>query len=80
MPTETALPSLYEYALAQRCPACRAEPGLPCNAPRKQGAIAARYRLRAQLGHPQPDLTPEAMLHTARQDAGRRRMTRTEHS
>jgi hypothetical protein len=29
-------PPAHAYALAHRCPTCRAEPGQPCDAPRKQ--------------------------------------------
>ncbi|MFE1444388.1 hypothetical protein [Streptomyces sp. NPDC058739] len=76
MAQESAFPSLYEYALARRCPRCRAESGLPCNAPRKHGQIASRNRIRAQAGQPPVELDPLEMLHVVRIDAGSRHQAR----
>ena len=38
----TPWPSIEEYALAHRCPTCRAPIGVECNAPRKLGSHASR--------------------------------------
>lgn len=76
MPNETDLPPVYEYALARRCATCGAEPGLPCEAPRKQDDIAARNRIRAERNLPPVEVNPLAMLHTTRVDAGSRHQDR----
>lgn len=76
MTPDPAFPSLYEYALARRCSNCRAEPGLPCEAPRKQDAIAGRNRIRALVGRPSVEVNPLNMLHTVRVDAGSRHLDR----
>ncbi|MFI1376888.1 hypothetical protein ACH4UY_33405 [Streptomyces longwoodensis] len=36
MTGRTPWPSSYEYAMANACPSCKAQPGTECNAPRKQ--------------------------------------------
>ncbi|MCK9895229.1 hypothetical protein [Frankia sp. AgB32] len=56
-------PPLHAYAVAHRCPTCKADPGQPCDAPRKT-AGATR------------EPTPESLLHAARQDAGIRHYNR----
>ncbi|WP_330330331.1 hypothetical protein OHS33_11715 [Streptomyces sp. NBC_00536] len=71
----TPWPSLYEYALAHRCPACRAPIGTPCTAPRKQAAAARRNGLRCELGLAPCDTRNEEM-HAARHDIGRRHYRR----
>ncbi|MFD6939649.1 hypothetical protein ACFWAP_26310 [Streptomyces goshikiensis] len=71
----TPWPSLYEYALAHRCPTCRAPSGTPCTAPRKQAAAASRNGLRSELGLAPCDTRNEEM-HAARHDAGRRHYRR----
>lgn len=76
MTQDPAFPSLYEYALARRCTRCGAEPGLPCNAPRKHGEIAARNRIRALVGQPPMELNPLELLHVTRIDAGSRHQDR----
>lgn len=76
MPEDPAFPTLYEYALARRCTRCGAEPGLPCNAPRKQDDIAARHQIRAQVGRPAMELNPLEILHSVRVDAGSRHKDR----
>jgi hypothetical protein len=76
MPEETAFPPLYEYALARRCTRCGAEPGLPCNAPRKHDDIAARNQIRAQVGQPPAELNLLELLHSVRIDAGSRHKDR----
>jgi len=76
MPQDPAFPPVYDYALARRCTQCGAQPGLPCNAPRKQDELAARNRARAQTGQPPLELDPLAMLHVARVDAGNRHRAR----
>lgn len=35
-PKRTPWPSSYEYAMANPCPTCKAEPGVECDAPRKR--------------------------------------------
>lgn len=76
MPEEPGFPTVYEYALARRCTRCGAEPGLPCNAPRKHDEIAGRNRIRAQVGQPAIDVDPLHLLHVARVDAGSRHQDR----
>lgn len=76
MPADSVFPSVYEYALARRCTSCGAEPGLPCNAPRKHDDIAARNRIRAQTGRPPVELDPLQLLHAVRADAGGRHRDR----
>lgn len=76
MPEEPGFPTVYEYALARRCPTCRTEPGLPCNAPRKHANIAGRNRIRAQVGQPPLEVDPLHLLHVARVDAGSRHQDR----
>ncbi|MEY9997348.1 hypothetical protein ABIE67_009467 [Streptomyces sp. V4I8] len=73
MTQDPAFPSLYEYALARRCTNCGAQPGLPCEAPRKQDEIAGRNRIRAMVGQPPVEVNP---LHTVRVDAGSRHLDR----
>jgi hypothetical protein len=61
----TPWPPLHAYALAHRCPACKARPGEQCNAPQKQAAVDRSTADGVSV--------PESWrLHTARQDAGRR--------
>jgi hypothetical protein len=76
MTQDSAFPSVYDYALARRCSNCGAEPGLPCEAPRKQGEIAGRNRTRAMVGQPPVEFDPLHMLHAVRVDAGNRHRTR----
>ncbi|MEV6024336.1 hypothetical protein [Streptomyces sp. NPDC052036] len=71
-----AFPSLYEYALARRCTRCGAEPGLPCNAPRKHDEIAARNRIRSAVRRPPVGLNLLHLLHLVRIDAGSRHRDR----
>lgn len=71
----TPWPSLYEYALAHRCPTCRAPSGTPCTAPRKQAAAASRNGLRSELGLAPCDTRNEE-THAARHAAGRRHYRR----
>ncbi|MFD6914050.1 hypothetical protein [Streptomyces virginiae] len=51
-------PSLYEYAMAQGCATCKAEPGVLCVAPRKAATAVPT--------------DPITWLHSARQKAGMR--------
>lgn len=76
MPLDDGFPSFYEYALARRCTGCGAEPGLPCNAPRKHDDIAGRNRIRAEVGRPPVELDPLHLLHAVRVDAGSRHRER----
>jgi hypothetical protein len=76
MPQDPAFPPLYEYALARRCTNCGAEPGLPCNAPRKHGEIAGRNRIRSLAGQPPMELNPLHLLHAVRVSAGSRHLDR----
>ena len=73
-----AFPPPHVYALAHRCPQCGAEPGVPCNAPRKEADYDARADVRAQSGRPQVEWHPSQLIHVRRQDAGRRHRERDE--
>lgn len=61
----TPWPPLHAYALTHRCPTCRAEPGKPCNAPRKN-TEATRTK----------STDPAHRLHATRQDLGIRHYNR----
>lgn len=76
MPEEPGLPPLHEYVLAHRCPTCGAQPGQPCDAPRKQGEIDGRNAVRARLGQPALETDPLHLMHVARVDAGSRHQDR----
>lgn len=66
----TPWPPLHVYALAHRCPTCKAEPGVYCDAPRKNGRLARRDQLMAQVGLPPAAHRPIERLHAARQHLG----------
>ncbi|MET8449339.1 hypothetical protein [Streptomyces sp. NPDC005209] len=55
----TPWPSSYQYAMANPCPTCKAQPGVECDAPRKQ---AEQERLGSD---------PVDRLHATRQARGR---------
>lgn len=76
MPLDPAFPPPHVYALAHRCSTCGAEPGEPCDAPRKEADYDARTGARALLGRPQPEWHPSQLIHVTRQDAGRRHQER----
>ncbi len=63
-------PPLHVYALAHRCPACKAEPGQPCDAPRKQASAALLEQLHAAASVEPTESNPELLLHAPRMDAG----------
>lgn len=69
-------PSVHEYALARRCSTCGAQPGQPCDAPRKQGAVEQRDRVRAQVGAEPLPTDPLHLMHAQRFDAGSRHYDR----
>ncbi|MGW9024782.1 zinc finger domain-containing protein [Streptomyces sp. NPDC055722] len=56
---KTPWPSSYQYAMANPCPTCKAQPGVECDAPRKQ---AEQERLGSD---------PNDRLHATRQARGR---------
>lgn len=68
-------PPLHEYAMAKRCPVCRAEPGQDCQAPHKAAQRARAARLAAMFGVPYEE-PPLSRLHKARQQAGARHYRR----
>jgi hypothetical protein len=76
--TPDGFPPFHAYALAHRCPTCRAEPGQPCNAPRKEADYDTRADIRARSGRPQVEWHPSQLIHARRQDAGRRHRERDE--
>ena len=78
MPTVPAFPPPHVYALAHRCPTCGAQPGDPCDAPRKETAVDERADARAQAGRHQAAWDPAQLIHARRQDAGRRHRGRDE--
>lgn len=69
-------PPFHAYALAHRCTTCGAEPGTPCDAPRKQAEIDRMNNTRAQLGQPTLEPDPLRLLHATRIDAGGRHRDR----
>ena len=71
-----AFPPQHVYALAHRCPQCGAEPGEPCDAPRKEAAYDTRAEMRARHGRPQPEWDPSQLIHVRRQDACDRHRSR----
>jgi hypothetical protein len=77
MPDDTAaFPPLHVYALAHRCSTCGAEPGQPCDAPRKTASIAQMDAVREQVGQPPLERPPTDAMHATRQDAGIRHYQR----
>lgn len=77
MPDDTpAFPPVHVYALAHRCTTCGAEPGVPCEAPRKEAEIEGRNRFREQVGQPPLKTDPLHLMHVARVDAGSRHQDR----
>ncbi len=73
--TTTPWPPMHAYALAHRCPACKAEPGQPCDAPRKQAGAAWLAQMHTAAGlDPLPE--SERLLHAPRVDAGNRHYRR----
>jgi hypothetical protein len=76
MPEEPGFPPLHEYVLAHRCSTCGAQPGQPCDAPRKQAEIDSRNANRAQVGQPPLETNPLHLMHVARVDAGSRHQDR----
>ncbi|QLJ06820.1 hypothetical protein HZZ00_37975 (plasmid) [Streptomyces sp. NEAU-sy36] len=77
-PSTTELPPPHVYALAHRCTTCGAEPGVPCDAPRKEADFDNRTGARARAGRGQVEWHPSQLIHAARQDAGRRHRDRDE--
>ncbi|MGA5843519.1 zinc finger domain-containing protein [Streptomyces pseudogriseolus] len=76
MPQDPAFPPLHEYALAYRCPTCGAEPGTPCDAPRKKAKIDRHNDIREQVGQLPLKTNPLHLMHISRQDAGHRHYQR----
>ncbi len=72
----TPWPPLHAYAMAHRRPACKAEPGEPCDAPRKNAGFARIDRLLAEAGLEPIERDPSHRMHTPRQDAGIRHYNR----
>lgn len=64
------------YALAHRCSTCAAEPGIPCQAPRKQAEIDGRNGIREQAGLPLMETNPLHLMHATRVSAGSRHYDR----
>jgi hypothetical protein len=71
-------PPHHAYALAHRCSTCGAEPGNPCEAPRKEADVDGRADARARTGRPQTEWNPSQLIHARRHDAGRRHRERDE--
>jgi hypothetical protein len=71
-----AFPPVHVYALAHRCTTCGAQPGTPCDAPRKEASIGRMNAVRDLVGQPPLDLPPTHYMHATRQDAGRRHYER----
>lgn len=65
-------PPLHAYALAHACPVCRAKPGEPCDAPRKNARLDRMDRTRARFGDEPMERDPAHRMHLARQDVGAR--------
>jgi len=76
MPTDTAFPPLNVYALAHRCSTCGAEPGQPCDAPRKEADYDSRNAVREKVGQPPLETDPLRLMHVRRVDAGSRHLDR----
>ena len=74
--TPPAFPPLHVYALAHRCSQCSAEPGVPCEAPRKEAEFDSRANIRQRTSRPQVKFDPAQLIHVRRQDAGRRHQER----
>ncbi|WP_446458631.1 zinc finger domain-containing protein [Streptomyces rochei] len=74
--TPDDFPPFHAYALAHRCTTCGAEPGQPCDVPRKQAEIDRTNSIRAQLGRPPMEPDPLRLLHATRIDAGGRHRDR----
>ncbi|MEV6179895.1 hypothetical protein [Streptomyces sp. NPDC052015] len=72
----SAFPPVHEYALAHRCTKCGAEPGQPCDAPRKQADIDQRQQVREMTGREPVETDPLHLLHVQRVDAGSRHYDR----
>lgn len=72
MSDQYEFPPFHVYALAHRCTTCGAQPGQPCNVPRKQTEIDKTNAIRAQVGQPPIDPDPLRLLHTTRINAGSR--------
>lgn len=73
-----AFPPLHVYVLAHRCTTCGAEPGEPCDAPRKEAAVDSLMEQRARFGQPQLAWDSQRLMHARRQDAGRWHFERDE--
>jgi hypothetical protein len=78
MPEQPAFPPVHVYAMAHRCSTCRAEPGVPCDAPRKEATFDNRAEMHHRAGQPQPKWDPNKLIHMRRHDAGRRHRERDE--
>lgn len=79
MPEDTAaFPPVHVYALAHRCSTCGAEPGVPCDAPRKEADVDSRMDMRQRSGQPQVEWNPDQLIHARRHDVGRRHRERDE--
>lgn len=72
----TPWPPLHAYALAHRCTTCGAQPGEPCNAPRKNASLARVDAIRARFGDAPMEHDPLDRMHGPRQDAGLRHYRR----
>lgn len=73
---KTPWPSLYEYAMAHKCPSCQAAPGVVCNAPNKAARLARVDGIRTELALSPVEHDPIARLHKTRQQAGARHYRR----
>lgn len=76
--TPPAFPLDHVYALAHRCSQCGAEPGVPCEAPRKEADFDSRADIRHRTGRAQVEWDAAQLIHARRQDAGRRHRERDE--
>jgi hypothetical protein len=74
--TVTPWPPLHAYALAHRCTTCGAQPGEPCDAPRKNAQLARVDATLARFERPPMDHDQLHRMHGPRQDAGRRHYRR----
>lgn len=70
MIANTPWPSMYEYALAHRCPICKAPVGDDCDAPGKAARQRRMTATRRRWGEDDPVVDRANLQHAQRIDAG----------